>query len=134
LVAPRLVPHVYAVAAERRESLTEVQRAVAAAVREHGACTQPQLRDLLGTDKKTVDGAVVVLQRALVLTNSHLVAQEQGWGAIAVDLVEPELQLAREVLASGGELSAADLGGALGWRQRRARETLDALVERAESG
>jgi hypothetical protein len=143
VVAPRLVSHVYAAAAERREALTDVQREVADAVRESGACTGPQLRDLLGADKKTIDGAVVVLQRALVLTNSHLVAQEQGWGAIAVDLVErcwelqhvaePEHVLAREVLASSGEVSAADLGGALGWRLRRARETLDALVEAREA-
>jgi hypothetical protein len=73
-----------------------------------------------------------------VLTNAHLVAQGQGWDAIAVDLVErlwtlprvdePEVELARTVLVSGGELSAADLGGALGWRRRRARETLDELT------
>jgi hypothetical protein len=38
--------------------------------------------------------------------------------------------LAATVLASARELSAADLGGALGWRQRRSRETLEELVER----
>jgi hypothetical protein len=38
-----------------------------------------------------------------------------------------ELALARTVLASSGELSAADLGGALGWRVKRARETLEQL-------
>jgi hypothetical protein len=78
-----------------------------------------------------------------VLTNAHLVAQEQGWGAIAVDLVErlwplprvdePELALARCVLAPGVELSAADLGGALGWRLRRARSALDVLVDRGDA-
>jgi predicted ArsR family transcriptional regulator len=37
--------------------------------------------------------------------------------------------LAATVLASSGELSAADLGGALGWRLKRSRETLEELVE-----
>jgi hypothetical protein len=138
VVAPRLVPHVYAAAAERRAALSELQQEVAAAVGEHGACTGPQLRALLGAEKREVDGAVVGLQRALVLTNAHLVAQGQGWDAIAVDLVErlwtlpgvdePEVELAHTVLMSSGELSAADLGGALGWRRRRARETLDELT------
>jgi hypothetical protein len=124
LVAPRLVPHLHAIAAERREALTPLQREVADAVRAEGPCTGPELRRLVAADKKQVDAAVIVLQRALVLTNSCLVEQEQGWGAIAVDLVErrwtlrtvaePELELARTVLASAGELSAADLGGAVG--------------------
>jgi len=78
-----------------------------------------------------------------VLTNARLVEQRQGWGAIAVGLVErlwelpavaePQLDLARAVVASSGELSAADLGGALGWRLRPARETLDDLVDRGEA-
>ena len=77
------------------------------------------------------------MQRAFVLTNSHLVEQSQGWAAIAVDLVdrlwdvrlEPdaELELARSVLAASGELSAADLGGALGWRVKRSREVFEQL-------
>jgi hypothetical protein len=139
LVAPRLVAHVHALAAERREALTPFHREVAEAVREHGACTVPQLRVLVGAEKKHVDQ----LQRALVLTNAHLVEQEQGWPAIAVDLVErmwtlppvdePGLDLARTVLASAGEISAADLGGALGRRVKWSRETLDALVERGKA-
>jgi hypothetical protein len=78
-----------------------------------------------------------------VLTNAHLVAQTTGWGAIAVDVVarrwpvrrlpdpdEAQRTLAAIVLASSGELSAADLGGALGWRVKRSREVLDGLVQR----
>jgi hypothetical protein len=133
LVAPRLVSHVHAAARERRAALSEFDAHVAEVVLEHGACTVPRLRALCGAEKKHIDR----LQRALVLTNSHLVAQAQGWDAIAIDLVdrlweiapvdEPELELARTVLASSGELSAADLGGALGWRVKRARETLERL-------
>jgi winged helix DNA-binding protein len=133
LVAPRLISHVHAAAADRRDDLTPLQLEIVEAVREHGACTVPQLRSLVGGEKKHV----AQLQRAVVLTNSHLVSQRQGWDAIAVDLVErlweiapvegPDLELARTVLAASGELSAADLGGALGWRAKRAREALERL-------
>jgi hypothetical protein len=134
LVAPRLISHVWTVAADRREPLAGLHLEIVDAVRENGACTVPQLRALVpGAEKKHVEQ----LQRAIVLTNSHLVEQSQGWAAIAVDLVdelwdlhaEPdaEAQLALAVLESSGELSAADLGGALGWRVKRSREVLDAL-------
>ena len=134
LVAPRLISEAWTAAAERREALTDLQQEMIDALREHGACTMPQLRALVpAAEKKHVEQ----LQRALVLTNSHLVEQDQGWPAIAVDLVDElwdvhevddaESELARAVLASSGELSAADLGGALGWRLKRSREVLDAL-------
>jgi hypothetical protein len=134
LVAPRLVPHAWTVAAERREALGGVHLEIADAVREHGALTVPQLRGLVpGAEKKHI----APLQRALVLTNSHLVEQSQGWAAIAVDLVDrlwdvrevpdAEPELAQAVLASSGELSAADLGGALGWRVKRSREVVERL-------
>jgi hypothetical protein len=134
LVAPRLVPHAWTVAADRRDALAGIQLEIADAVREHGALTMPQLRTLVaGAEKKHVEQ----LQRALVLTNSHLVEQSQGWAAIAVDVVDrlwdvheapdAEVELARAVLASSGELSAADLGGALGWRVKRSREALERL-------
>ncbi len=143
VIAPRLAGAAYAAAAERRESLSTLQQEVIAAVRVQGPCTGPDLRELMGAEKKAVDTAVVGLQRALVLTNARLVEQRQGWGAIAVDLVErmweltaveePQLDLARAVLASSGEISAADLGGALGRRLRPARDALDELVERGEA-
>lgn len=134
LVAPRLISEVWTVAAERRESLTDVQLEIVDAVRANGACTMPQLRALVpGAEKKHVEQ----LQRAIVLTSSHLVAQSQGWPAIAFDLVDElwdvhevpgaEAELALAVLESSGEVSAADLGGALGWRVKRSREVLDAL-------
>jgi hypothetical protein len=134
LVAPRLISEAWTVAAPRREALTDLQREIVAAVEEHGAVTVPQLRNLVaGADKKHVEQ----LQRALVLTNSHLVEQSQGWPAIAVDLVErlwdvrevpdAEQVLAHTVLQWSGELSAADLGGALGWRVKQARDVLEQL-------
>jgi hypothetical protein len=139
LIAPRLVSHAYAAAAERRDALTDFHREIAEAVREAGPCTGPELRKLVGAEKKHVDQ----LQRAFVLTNSNLVAQRQGWDAIAVDLVErmwriepvadAESELARTVLRGAGEISAADLGGALGRRVKASREMLDMLVERGEA-
>jgi winged helix DNA-binding protein len=149
LVAPRVVPALYALTGRagrpddfRDADLPQLQRELAEAVLEGGPATAPELRALLGADKKQVDAAVVALQRALVLTNSGLVEQRQGWGAIAVDVLarrfplpalpdegEARRLLATGVLASAGEVSAADLAGALGWRRKRARETLEELVE-----
>jgi hypothetical protein len=148
LVAPRLLPPLYALTGRRGSpddfrdaELSELEREVGEAVLGEGPVTGPELRALLGADKKRIDAAVIVLQRALVLTNSGLVEQKQGWGAIAVDVLarrfplqalpdehEARLELAGTVLASCGEVSAADLGGALGWRMKRSRETLAELV------
>jgi hypothetical protein len=153
LVAPRMLPPLYALTGRRgraddfREAeLTPVQLEVCEAVLGAGPSTGPELRALTGADKKQVGAAVVALQRQLVLTNAHVVEQRNGWGAIAVDLLArrwpqtklpprdaAERTLAATVLASCGEISAADLGGALGWRVKRSRETLDALVERGEA-
>jgi hypothetical protein len=153
LVAPRMLPALYALtrrsgrASDFREAeLTPVRLDVCEAVLGAGPSTGPELRTLTGLEKKQVEAAVVALQRMFVLTNSHVVEQRNGWGAIAVDLVarrwpqkrlpamdEAERMLAATVLASCGEISAADLGGALGWRVKRSRETLDRLVERGEA-
>ena len=153
LVAPRLLPQLYALTGRRgapddfRDAeLSQLEREVGEAVLEEGPVTGAELRTLLGADKKRVDAAVIVLQRALVLTNSGLVEQKQGWGAIAVEVLtrrfplpalpdegEARLELAATVLASCGELSATDLGGALGWRLKRSRATLAELVDRGEA-
>jgi hypothetical protein len=155
LVAPRLLGPLYALTGRRgtpddfrAAGLGGLELELAEAVLAEGPSTGPELRTLVGADKRPCDAAVLRLQRALVLTNSGLVEQEQGWGAIAVDLVarrwSPHLQqipppdearrtLALTVLASSGELSAADLGGALGWRLKASRELLDDLVERDEA-
>jgi hypothetical protein len=139
LVAPRLVAALWTAAAERREALGALEHELADAVREAGPSTAPQLRTLVGADKKAVEKAVVLLQRALVLTNAGVVEQQQGWGAIAVELVErrwdvravrdADRDLVACVLASSGEVSAADVGGALGWRLKPARLLLDRLVD-----
>jgi len=148
LISPRLLAPLYALTGRsgqpddfREGEFTPLQLEVAEAALADGPCTGPELRALVGTEKKQVDAALVVLQRALVLTNAGVVEQCNGWGAIAVDVLTRRWEVAKlpsegearrlltaTVLASSGELSAADLGGALGWRLKRSRETLDELV------
>ena len=94
LIAPRLLAPLYALTGRsgraedfREDELSSLQLEVAEAVLAEGPCTGPELRALVGAEKKPVDAALVVLQRALVLTNAGVVEQRQGWGAIAVDLL-----------------------------------------------
>ena len=133
-VAPRLLPVL--VAANGSEGDGEP---VAEAIGELGPLTGPQLREATGLTKKEVDRAVASLHHRLVLTSSHLVEQDGPWGALAHDLLarkwrlpkrlpgrdEARRTLARLVLDRAGELTAADLGGALGWRRREATAILD---------
>jgi hypothetical protein len=141
-VSPALLPPLVAAAGE--PELEGVELAVADAVRDNGPLTLPQLRGLLGLEKKVVDRAVASLHRQLVLTNAHLVETE-GWGAIAHELLprkwdvsllpereEARRELARTVLANAGELTGADLAGALGWRRKEAEAVLDEIAESRE--
>jgi hypothetical protein len=139
-VAPRLVPVLVAANEAPPEGTEEL---VADAVRELGPATGPALREATGLPKKDVDKAVVALHRKLVLTNSHLVEGDSSWGALAHDLVarkwplpegRPSRDAARRRLADlvldrAGELTAADLAGALGWRRKEAAEILDAIAQ-----
>jgi hypothetical protein len=101
------------------------------------------------TDRKAVDRSVARLQRRLVLTNAGAVEQShQGWRAIRQDVfarrwkrslrrVPPEDEarraLALAVLEGGGEISAADLAGAVGWRRKEAEVVLTELVDRGSA-
>ena len=84
-----------------------------------------------------------------MLTNSHLVEQDGPWGALAHELIErkwplpkrlPSREDARRdlaalVLGQAGELTAADLGGALGWRRKEAAAMLEEVGDgRDEEG
>src|SRR5215216_3311162 len=141
LIAPRLAGALYA---QRDESeRTPLQLEVAQVVREHGPLAAPEIRRLLATaETKAVNKAIEVLQRELVLTNAGVTDQDQGWPAIVQDLFErrwrPQLRrlpareaacrtLAETVLASAGELSAADLAAVFRWRRRDAAEVLESL-------
>lgn len=134
-VAPRLLPAL--VAANGDES--SGSDVVAATIREHGPLTGPQVREATGLAKKEVDRRIASLHRTLVLTNAHLVKEDGPWGALAHDLLArkwrlparlpPRAQARRElatlVLERVGELTAADLAGALGWRRAEATAVLE---------
>lgn len=158
LVAPTLVGALYALTGRRGkpndflsiDGLTPLQLDAAEAVLEYGPCTGPELRRLLGFgDKKRIDDAVTTLQRQLVLTNAGVAEQEQGWPAIRLDVFarrwrerirrlpsedDARLELAGRVLVTAGELSAADLAGALGWRRPDAAAALEALADSGLAG
>ncbi|HEY7398916.1 MAG TPA: crosslink repair DNA glycosylase YcaQ family protein [Gaiellaceae bacterium] len=139
-IAPRLLPALVAQADTTEPEGVEVE--VVAAIRSTGPLTAAELRELVGADKRAVDRAVAALHRRFVLTSSHLVEQEAGWGALAHDLLERKWTLPRRlpaadearrelallVLRAVGELTAADLGGVLGWRRRAAAEVLDEVA------
>jgi DNA glycosylase AlkZ-like len=146
-VSPRLVPTLLAATdAVEPEGL---ERGIVEAVRSEGPLTGAQLRGLLGAEKKEVDKSIAALHRRLLLTSSHLVEDGGAWGAIAHDLMarkwplprtlppqeSARQELARVVLQSAGELTAADLGGAFGWRRKAATAVLDEIAEgRDENG
>ena len=152
LISPRLLGAAYALIGRpgraedfRQAELEALDLEVAEAVLENGPLTGPEIRRVLGTtDRKAVDRAVVRLQRGFVLTSAGAVEQSQGWRAIRQDVFvrrwkgslrrlpsedEARRALARAVLEGAGEISAADLGGALGWRRKRAESVLTELVD-----
>jgi hypothetical protein len=135
-VAPRLVPTLVAANGEPAPDDPVVE-----AIRAHGPLTGPQLREATGLTKKEVDKTVASLHHRLVLTNSHLVEQDGPWGALAHELLarkwplpkrlpareDARRELATLVLDHAGELTAADLGGALGWRRKEAAAVLEEI-------
>ena len=114
---------------------------------ERGPCSTPDVHELLAAhDRKRVNAAVDALQRMLVLTGAGSEEQEHGWPAVLLDVLprrygdrlrrlpppeEARREVADRVLAAVGELSAADLAGALG---RRKAEVVRALDELADGG
>jgi hypothetical protein len=152
-VAPRVLPLLYALTgrsgqpADFRDELEGLELELAEAVLDGGARSGPGLRTLVGAPKPQVDRAIARLQRRLVLTNAGLEEQEQGWPAVTLDLLarrwppgplpaedEARRALAGLVLDAAGELTAADLGGALGWRRKLAAEVLDEIAEGRDGG
>ena len=124
---------------ERHEPPRATALRVAETVRDAGPLTGPELREATGLAKKDIDKAVAALHHGVVLTSSHLVEQDGPWGdararpggaqvAAAKRLPAREdarRELARVVLDRAGELTAADLAGALGWRRKEAAAVLE---------
>jgi hypothetical protein len=157
LIAPRLLGAAYALTGRpgrdddfRDAELEALDLEIAEAVLENGPLTGPEIRRLVGTtDRKAVDRAVVRLQCGFVLTNAGAAEQSQGWRAIRQDAFvrrwkgslrrlppedEARRALAVAVLEGAGEISAADLGGALGWRRKQAESVLTELVDARRAG
>lgn len=145
-VAPRLLP---ALCAQADRGIADgLERELVDAVRSEGPLTGPQARSRVGAPKRAVDAAIAALHRRMVLTSSHLVEQDAGWGALAHDLVERKWRLPKRlppadtarrdlagvVLAGAGELTAADLAGVFGWRRKLAGEVLDELAPGRDAG
>jgi hypothetical protein len=138
-IAPRLLPTLVAANGEPPEDDEPVVDAIGGL----GPLTGPQLREATGLTKKEVDSRVASLHHRLVLTNSHLVHEGSTWGTLAHDLLarkwkvpkrlpardDARRELAAIVLGHAGELTAADLGGALGWRRKEAAAVLDEIAE-----
>ena len=152
LISLRLVAPLYALTGRtgspddfRTAELEPLEREVAEVVLSSGPASSTDVHEALGVhERKRITAAIDRLERRLVLTGAGAAEQASGWAAGVVDLVarryrehvkrlpDPETarrQLAGVVLATAGELSAADLVGALGWRHREAVATLEALAE-----
>jgi hypothetical protein len=138
-VAPRLLPLLVAANGDAPDDADPVVEAIGLL----GPLTGPQLREATGLAKKDVDRSLAALHHRLVLTNAYLVDEGSTWGSLAHDLLArkwklpkklPEREDARRelaaiVLASAGELTAADLGGVLGWRRKEAAAILDEIAD-----
>ena len=129
----------------RSEELSPLERELAEALLETEAQTAPALRALTGAgDAQTVKRALESLQQRLVVTQAGEVEQEHGWDAAVFDLVARRFrshlrelptreagaaEVAAVVLATAGELSAADLAAVTGGSRREAEALLDRLTD-----
>lgn len=129
----------------RDANLSPLERDVAEVVLAEAPVSSREIRQVLGAkDTRAVNRALDALQRMLILTRAGTIEQEQGWPGTAYDVLarryardvrrlppQPEARtnLARVVLGAVGELSAADLAAALGFRRAQAAEALDRLAE-----
>jgi hypothetical protein len=138
-VAPRLLPTLVAANGDAPDE----DDPVVDAIRELGPLTGPQLREATGLAKKEVDRSIASLHHRLVLTNAFLDPEGSTWGTLAHDLLarkwrlpkrlpprdEARRELAAIVLGHAGELTAADLGGALGWRRKESAAVLEEIAD-----
>jgi len=143
LVSLAVLPALYA-SREGPDELSPLEQEVIDFLSEQGPCSTADLPDLVGHERKRVARAVDRLQRRLVLTTAGAQERAQGWPAVIVDVLErryakylerlPEPDdaragLARIVLGSARELSAADLAAVTGSTRKQAGFALDRLVD-----
>jgi hypothetical protein len=143
-VSPNVVPLLVATA--ERQKLEGAERAIVDAIDAEGPLTGPALRRLLGLEKKEVERTLPRLHRQLLLTHDSVVEQDEGWPAVAHELVarkwpgdpptgdNARRELATVVLRNAGELTTADLRGIFGWRAKPAAAVLDEIAESRDGG
>lgn len=157
LVSLALLPSLYSLTGRsgrgedfRDADLSPLEREVAEVVSHEAPVDARGIRETLGTrDTRGVNRALDALQRMLVLTRAGTVDRDQGWPGTAYDVLarryrkelrrlpgadDARLALASAVLGSAGEVSAADLSGALGLRRAEAAAALDRLVDEGAAG
>lgn len=126
------------------ETPSALEQTIIELLEDQGPCSTADLPGLIGHERRPVAAAVDRLQRRLVLTTAGAQERPQGWPAVIVDLLDrrygPHLgrlqgaedaraELARLVLHSVGELSAADLAAIVGSTRKQASSALDRLTE-----
>jgi DNA glycosylase AlkZ-like len=153
LISPALVRAAYALTERtgapedfRDAELEPLERELAEAALDLGRpTTRRELRLLVDREKRDVDRAVNLLQRKLIFTNAGVREAESGWSSTQHDLFarrwraklrklpsreDALVALAEKVVASAGDVSAADLAAGLRIRRREATQVLDALADR----
>jgi hypothetical protein len=155
IVSLRMLPMLYSLTGRsgsphdfHEEELSPLEHEVAAAVLEAGPVSTAELPDLVGHERKRVASAQDRLQRRLVLTAAGRQERERGWPAVVLDvlprrysdrlrkLMDPEAaraELAAAVLASAGEVSAADISVVIGGTRKQAAAALDRLVDQGQA-
>ena len=149
LVSLDVLPALVAARGEPEAPSSELEQAIVDVLEASGPCSTADLPGLIGHERKPVAAAVERLQRRLVLTTAGAQERPQGWPAVVVDLLarryasqlgrisgpeDARTELARLVLRSAGELSAADLAAVVGCTRKQAGAALDDLVEDGIAG
>lgn len=143
LVSLDVLPALVAARGEPEEP-SALEQAIVDFLEDQGPCSTADLPNLIGYERRPVAAAVDRLQRRLVLTTAGAQERPQGWAAVIVDLLDrryaaglrrlPDAEdaratLARLVLRSAGEVSAADLAAVVGSTRKQASAALDRLAD-----
>lgn len=147
LVSLRVLPTLCAARDEPPE-LSPLERDVVGFIAEQGPCSTADLPGLIGHERKPVARAAERLQRQLILTTAGAQEREQGWPAVILDLLsrryaahlqqlpsadDARAEVAKLVLRSAREVSAADLAAVLGCRRKQAAAALERLVDKGSA-
>jgi Winged helix DNA-binding domain len=151
LISLKALPALYALTGRtgkptdfrKQDDLSPMERDVAEFVYREGPVSAAVVRRAFSGGPKRPSSVIDALEKLLILTRAGNEEQEQGWAAAMLDVLprryrehlrrlpkpdDARVHLAGCVLGGAGELSVADLTGAMGWRKAEATATLDSLV------